>query len=716
MKRKSKKIKRFVNGGYNPQQLKLGAFGQTDTYSKLVNPQIQQLQQQINSPLQSPLSGNGGSGISNIAGGINKAANIAQGLGSMINMVSGESTATTKGEAVSQSIQNVVGGAATGAKMGSAFGPVGAIVGGVAGLGVGLVGKKGKVTEQGFYEDPTMTLGTGIRGARQNKALRREYERLKVKAANHRIGAQAGSLVDQEIAETYDQDVQTMAYGGQIPTSLAYVDDGELISTPDGNMLEVPEKGRPTDSNLVDLPEGSRILSDTLKVPGTKETFAQMGKRMMSKKKSKAKDIYAQNAEKLNKMNDQIIHDKLFSIQEGIKKVKGNTSKFEDGGSVITANNKGKLVQIADRLYRPFNYWEDVYDKQLYSPEQTQSANKQINTSSTTKVPTNTQSLGYKPSTLNEMVSSADKAVNTGEWRGGTPYWLLSSTGYSAPAATKSNTNVSTPTARSINKKRSTTTATKSTDSGLPLLNNELDLSSESVDRLSNDEYIPVSATRSVTGSNTEPINTYKQTPSSIDWLGAIGDITSNVAQLAPVFSNLNAKSESFDSVHNPYSQAIMKQMAGRRYDISPAERAIRENRAVSNYNAAQYNPTTGANMAYRLQSQIAANKAISDLYSYKNNADNQYRAEYANTMNNLGQQFAQARNLAIDYNARSRATARNIKRAGLAQLSQFAQNKELMRNQKSRDMAMLDLYGPFLEAGYDSKTLNKVLSQFRKK
>nr|DAO43157.1 MAG TPA: hypothetical protein [Caudoviricetes sp.] len=195
------------------------------------------------------------------------------------------------------------------------------------------------------------------------------------------------------------------------------------------------------------------------------------------------------------------------------------------------------------------------------------------------------------------MVSSADKAVNTGEWRGGTPYWLLSSTGYSAPAATKSNTNISTPTARSINKKRSTTAAAKSTYSDLPLLNNELDLSSESMDRLSNDEYIPVSATRSVTGSNVEPINTYKQTPDSIDWLGAI----SNVAQLAPVFSNLNAKSESFDSVHNPYSQAIMKQMAGRRYDISPAERAIRENRAVSNYNAAQYNPTTGANMAYRL-------------------------------------------------------------------------------------------------------------------
>lgn len=723
MKRKSKKIKRFVNGGYNPQQLKLGAFGQTDAYGQLVNPQIQQLQQQQNSPLQSPLTSGGGGGMSNIAGGISKGANIAQGLGSMINMVSGESTATTKGEAVSQSIQNVIGGAATGAKMGSAFGPVGAIVGGVAGLGVGLVGKKGKVTDQGFYEDPTMTLGTGIRGAIHNKGIRREYERLKVKAANHRIGAQTGSLVDQEIAETYDQDVQTMAYGGQIPTSLAYVDDGELISTPDGNMLEVPEKGRPTDSNLVDLPEGSRVLSDTLKVPGTKETFAQMGKRMMSKKKSKAKDVYAQNADKLNKMNDQIIHDKLFNIQESIKKAKNNTNKFKDGGSIITANNKGKLTQVADRLYRPFNYWDDVYDKQQYVPGQTQPTNastsRQTDAYGTTKVNTNTQSFGYKPSTLNEMVSSADKAVNTGEWRGGTPYWLLSSTGYSAPAATKSvasNTNVNAPATRSINKKRSTPAATRSTNSELPLLDNELDLSSDSADRLSNNEYIPVSATRSIAGSNIEPINTYRPASSTPDWFGAIGDVASNIAQLAPVFSNLNAKSESFDSVHNPYSQAIMKQMAGRRYDISPAERAIRENRAVSNYNAAQYNPTTGANMAYRLQSQIAANKAISDLYSYKNNADNQYRAEYANTMNNLGQQFVQARNLAIDQNARSRAAARNIKRTGLAQLSQFAQNKELMRNQKNRDMAMLDLYGPFLEAGYDSKTLNKVLSQFRKK
>jgi hypothetical protein len=85
---------------------------------------------------------------------------------------------------------------------------------------------------------------------------------------------------------------------------MAYVDDGELINTPQGHILEVPEEGKPTDSNLVNLPEGSRVLSDTLKVPGSKETFAQMGKRLMSKQKTKGKDKYAENSAMLNEMND----------------------------------------------------------------------------------------------------------------------------------------------------------------------------------------------------------------------------------------------------------------------------------------------------------------------------------------------------------------------------------------------------------------------------
>ena len=492
----------------------------------------------------------------NITDILGKGSDIIGGVTNIASMLVGPSTATTKGEAVQQSIQNVIGGAATGAQMGSVAGPVGAIVGGAAGLATGLVGKKGKISGGGFYEDPTLTLGTGILGAIGNKGLKRRYEAAKTLAGQHRIGASIGAQAQQEWDEDYDQNVYTMEFGGQIPSSMAYVDDGELINTPQGHILEVPEEGKPTDSNLVNLPEGSRVLSDTLKVPGSKETFAQMGKRLMSKQKTKGKDKYAENSAMLNEMNDQAIHDELFTIQEITKnkrsKVKNGIQAAADG-DIITAANNGKAV------------------------------------------------------------NNQNKKDNNNE----------------NPPKDKNN------------------------------------------------------------------------------WRKILGDITSNIPQMA--------SPENFEAVYNPYADNIIRTMSGRKFDIAPAKRAIRENRAISNYNASQYNPTTGANLAYRLQSQIAADKAISDLYSQKNNIDNQYKSDYANTLNNLGQQFVGSRNLSIDQNARSRASSRNINKAGLSQLSNYFQNKELMRNQRNRDIAMLEAYAPFLEAAYKSGDYINLMKQFRR-
>ena len=115
--------------------------------------------------------------------------------------------------------------------------------------------------------------------------------------------------------------------------------------------------------------------------------------------------------------------------------------------------------------------------------------------------------------------------------------------------------------------------------------------------------------------------------------------------------------------------------------------------------------------MVFRLQNAIATNKAIAAARAAESNANNQYKAEYANAMNNLGQQWVQATNLASELNARNRATARNIRRTGLGQLNQWAQNRELMSNQRSRDNAMLKLYDPFLQAGFTSADM----SQFKK-
>lgn len=612
----------------------------------------------------------------NITDILGKGSDIIGGVTNIASMLAGPSTATTKGEAVQQSIQNVIGGAATGAQMGSVAGPVGAIVGGAAGLATGLVGKKGKISGGGFYEDPTLTLGTGILGAIGNKGLKRRYEAAKTLAGQHRIGASIGAQAQQEWDEDYDQNVYTMEFGGQIPSSMAYVDDGELINTPQGQILEVPEEGKPTDSNLVNLPEGSRVLSDTLKVPGSKETFAQMGKRLMSKQKTKGKDIYAENSAMLNEMNDQAIHDELFTIQEITK---NKRSKVKNG---IQAAADGDIITALRR---------------------------------------NTPNFFTNASSLAAKTLASDNLVNSGEWRGGVPYWLLSGSDYTTPInSTTTDNSVNIPnisvTPTKTRRSTGTTISKPNRKSIVEPINNEIDLSGEAISRVG-DEVIPYETLVSTTVNNQNKKDNNNENPpkDKNDWRKILGDITSNISQIAPIFSNLMASPENFEAVYNPYADNIIRTMSGRKFDIAPAKRAIRENRAISNYNASQYNPTTGANLAYRLQSQIAADKAISDLYSQKNNIDNQYKSDYANTLNNLGQQFVGSRNLSIDQNARSRASSRNINRAGLSQLSNYFQNKELMRNQRNRDIAMLEAYAPFLEAAYKSGDYINLMKQFRR-
>lgn len=652
----------------------------------------------------------------NITDILGKGSDIIGGVTNMASMLAGPSTATTKGEAVQQSIQNVIGGAATGAQIGSVAGPVGAIVGGAAGLATGLVGKKGKISGGGFYEDPTLILGTGIRGAIGNKGLKRRYEAAKTLAGQHRIGASIGAQAQQEWDEDYDQNVYTMEFGGQIPSSMAYVDDGELINTPQGQILEVPEEGKPTDSNLVNLPEGSRVLSDTLKVPGSKETFAQMGKRLMSKQKTKGKDIYAENSAMLNEMNDQAIHDELFTIQEITK---NKRSKVKNGiqaaayGDIITRNGREWIRDSKTGNYIPYKGQSvgSIYDIQ---------PNVNID-----KLVSGYSFGNNLPTFEANNINFSNNSIKNNVWP-------------STPSITPSQQNtakrisVSTPVATTYNmataipdtKKLSSTSKkpiispaiNKLVAKSIEPITNDLDLSSETISRVEDEAipYEPIIST-AVNNQNKRDNNNENPPKDKNDWRKILGDITSNISQIAPIFSNLMASPENFEAVYNPYADNIIRTMSGRKFDIAPAKRAIRENRAISNYNASQYNPTTGANLAYRLQSQIAADKAISDLYSQKNNIDNQYKSDYANTLNNLGQQFVGSRNLSIDQNARSRASSRNINRAGLSQLSNYFQNKELMRNQRNRDIAMLEAYAPFLEAAYKSGDYINLMKQFRR-
>lgn len=566
-----------------------------------------------------------------------------------------KSNATTGGQAAAQSVSDIASGAATGFQV---AGPIGAAVG----AGIGLIGRSGEEARMTSFTDyDEGSLGSGLIGAFGNRKLRRKRAAIKKNAYSNRAAVQGTNYLQSEAYEDMiGMNTDTMANGG-MSSSLAYVDDGELIQTPDGSISKVPENNKPTDSNLVSLPEGSRVLSDKLKVPGRKETFAQLGEKMMAKKKSKYNDRFAENAAKLNEMNNNMIHDQLFAMQESVKQSKGIKPKTKQIQAAALGDEikPGLGDRIVDAIYNPNRKWGASV-----------------------------------------------------QWGTGNNQW------YHVPVKPSNTQTASTTTPTSVSStsvKRHRTTPSTSTgliDEGKP----ELPFT-----------WYDAPTVESVYDTDYDTVESPSATPNDISYretradrrnklFNKVGSALSGIASLTPIMSNLfTGRPETVDAVYNPYATSISNTMRRRRYDISPAIEDLNRNRATSNYNAGQINTSTGANLAYRLQSAVNTDRAIASLRSQESNVNNQYLGDYANTMNSLGQQWVNATNMANEANAQNRATARNIRRAGLSQLSQWAQNRELMRNQEARDNAMLAMYAPFLQSGYTADTIRQFNKWLRK-
>lgn len=604
---------------------------------------------------------------------IGNISEIAQAIPGAINTLTSPfqtSTATTGGEATMQSLTGIAEGAGSGAQLGMTIGgPVGGLVGGIAGAAVGLIGKKGKAAEMTSFTDfDEGTLGTGLRGAFGNKKLRRRRAAIRLNAFQNREAVAGTERLANEFNEDNTEfDTDVFEYGGKVPSSLAYVDDGELIQTPDGSVSKVPEQGQPTDSNLVNLPEGSRILSNTLKVPGTNKTFAELGDKVMTRKKSKGKDIYAQNANMLNEMNNKLMHDKLFAMQESIKAKKGIKNKTKELES---------FARGGDNTPAGYNAAGFMIDPRFAG---------EISMGVSAPTPRVRDTWGIK----GDVTAPWDNYGRVSEVNAGT----LPEVTITAPKRTKFSSS------QTISKK-ATPRVAKSVVA--PEIMSDLNTIDEIVPEVSaTPQDIRTRSIMPTIGTNPTTVNTPEV--NSPNWVDAISDF----ATLAPIMSNLfTGNPESVQANYNPYASAIVNTMGRRRYNINPLLRDIEQNRDVANYSASQQMTNTGHNMAFRLQNAIQANKAKAAARATESNVNNQYKGEYANAMNDLGKQWVNATNLASDLNAQNRASARNIRRAGLSQLSQFAQNKSLMRNQSKRDKAMLELYKPFLQAGFTSDAI----------
>lgn len=479
-----------------------------------------------------------------------------------------------------------------------------------------------------------------------------KQKRIKANAKEVAMGKGNAATLEQE----YWND-NSLAYtfenGGILP-DLAYVDNNEVIRDDFGNIEQVPNSKPGTDNHLIDASNLESVLSDRIKRPGTNRTFAQEGEKLTKMtKKSKGNDIFAKNTDMLNKRNANAMYEQLLTEQEAVKAKKGVKPKVKG----IPAYEDGKRSGIAQWLVDEFN----------------------SNQTGTTKSDAKKQAAKNILENSVDAITGETIPVGVNE-----PIYDLPEVPFpDAAPITK---------VKSVRKHTPASKPAKATNSlnQAPLLNIEDFNPSLASDPI----YAPL--------LNIEDFNP-TLTPDEIKTPSKSSSNFGSLSGLSPILYNWiqsRRKPEVEDQVINPYTGAINRAMASRKLNIEPTLAANRRSRAIARNNMARLNPNTGMNLAYGNQLATGEYAQNTSVYANRDNANNQYLGEYANMMNNLGQQYIQNTVLTNDLNARNRAAARNFGATAAGQLGQWSQTKEKMRNEAARDAMIYPYLRNFLAYG----------------
>ena len=699
--------------------------------------------------------------------GMDQLSNYLGGANVFGSAISGLSEEGSTGDIAGSTIGSAASLAGAGLTVG---GPIGAAVGGGLGLVSGLIGS--------------------IKRKKQMQALRRRKETLN----KTKIGMNAAAETEGEYWDDNDL-AYTFENGGILP-DLAYLDNNEVVRDDYGNIVQVPNTKPGTDNHLVDASTLESVLSDKIKRPGTKNTFAKEG-QILSKmtKPSKGKDKFAENTNRLNKINANKAYNKLLAEQEAVKAAKGVKPKVK--GIPAYADGKGKTVDDVRSKMNADTYaaYSDFFDelgtglnkfgealgyfpKRIFGPLiNNKNITKAVESARNTKPSatsmdytgdTNISKVFNRSTSMNPLSMSSENATRfnipgakidaqtqiindkfcqlemremqnkidtlrdeknalqssallqqqtsgsptTGAWFS-YPTQTVDAITYandepiyvdiplrpieSEPTLTNTYTNASN---KQVTKPNITKTTTQRlSEPTIPLVNTSMTIDWDDVVTPVN---IPASADEATKKrALSKPKNGY-----SPDWLS-----------LAPtVYNALQSLRgpEEEPLVLNPYAGAVRSTMARRRMNIEPARLANSRSRAISNYNLANINANTGANLAARTQAAVDEYASNTNMYATKQNADNAYLGEYANTLNNLGQQFVQSENMYNDLNARNRAAARNFGATATSKLGKWSQVNRLMQNQYNRDQMTLPFLADFLSQGFTKEQVDNLLTRTR--
>lgn len=640
--------------------------------------------------------------------GMDQLSNYLGGANVFGSAISGLSEEGSTGDVAGSTIGSAASLAGAGLTVG---GPIGAAVGGGLGLVSGLIGS--------------------IKRKKQMQALRRRKETLN----KTKIGMNAAAETEGEYWDDNDL-AYTFENGGILP-DLAYLDNNEVVRDDYGNIVQVPNTQPGTDNHLVDASTLESVLSDKIKRPGTKNTFAKEG-QILSKmtKPSKGKDKFAENTNRLNKINANKAYNKLLAEQEAVKAAKGVKPKVK--GIPAYADGKGKksfLNTPIVELLSDLNF--NIFNRENEDISGAEAVVRGV-------------PYGRHESALNQPISkllshsnynkaaARNTAINLGSPTTGTwfaPLQTAAATPQGVDAVTYANDepiSVDTPVQPTITQPVVTNTYTSAS-------NRQVTKTPSTTGSVTTKQTTKPNITKTTTQRLSEPTMPLVNTSMTIDWddvvipvnipasadeatkKRALGKPKSGYSpdwlSLAPtVYNALQSLRgpEEEPLVLNPYAGAVRSTMARRRMNIEPARLANSRSRAISNYNLANINANTGSNLAARTQAAVDEYASNANMYATKQNADNAYLGEYANTLNNLGQQFVQSENMYNDLNARNRAAARNFGATATSQLGKWSQVNRLMQNQSSRDQMTLPFLADFLSQGFTKEQVDNLLTRTR--
>jgi hypothetical protein len=635
--------------------------------------------------------------------GMDQLSNYLGGANVFGSAISGLSEEGSTGDVAGSTIGSAASLAGAGLTVG---GPIGAAVGGGLGLVSGLIGS--------------------IKRKKQMQALRRRKETLN----KTKIGMNAAAETEGEYWDDNDL-AYTFENGGILP-DLAYLDNNEVVRDDYGNIVQVPNTQPGTDNHLVDASTLESVLSDKIKRPGTKNTFAKEG-QILSKmtKPSKGKDIFAENTNRLNKINANKAYNKLLAEQEAVKAANGVKPKVKGIPAYEDGTNNRKLrwgiwnvedvnlpdLNVLDRLFtRDAKDISDpdatvtkgragIYDVKpvRYNRNAAHNTALQMGSPTTGTWFAPLQTTVATPQQVDAITYANDEPIAVD-----IPLLPIES----EPTLTNTYTNASnkqvtkTPsTTGSVTTKQTTkpnitkTTTQRLSEPTIPLVNTSMAIDWEDI-------VTPVNIPTSADEATKKRALGKPKSGYSPDWLS-----------LAPtVYNTLQSLRgpEEEPLVLNPYAGAVRSTMARRRMNIEPARLANSRSRAISNYNLANINANTGANLAARTQAAVDEYASNANMYATKQNADNAYLGEYANTLNNLGQQFVQSENMYNYLNARNRAAARNFGATATSQLGKWSQVNRQMQNQYNRDQMTLPFLADFLSQGFTKEQVDNLLTRTR--